>query len=188
MHNKDVIEAVDYLKHGRVILCPTDTIWGLSCNALDEHAIKKIIEIKHRPDNKSFIILVSSFDMLKFFIKNIPLIAYKLDQESDRPITLIYPDPINLPDILVNDENTIAVRLVRNDFCKDVINLLGAPIVSTSANISGSAAPIDFESIDIEIKNAVDYIVPIKYENIVSHQASRIVKIINENEYTIIRE
>ncbi len=188
MHNKDVIEAVDYLKHGKVILCPTDTIWGLSCNALDEHAIKKIIEIKHRPDNKSFIILVSSFDMLKIFVKKIPEIAYKIEQESDRPITIIYPDPVNLPDILVNDDNSIAVRLVRNDFCKNVINLLGGPIVSTSANISGSAAPINFESIDIEIKNAVDYIVPIKYENIVSHQASRIVKIINENEYTIIRE
>lgn len=188
MYNKDVIEAVDNLKNGKVILCPTDTIWGLSCNALDDHAIKKIIEIKHRPDNKSFIILVSSFDMLKHFVKNIPLIAYKLDQESNIPITIIYPDPVNLPKTLVNDDNSIAVRLVRNDFCKDVINLLGFPIVSTSANISGRSAPINFESIDMEIKNAVDYIVPVKYENITSHQASRIVKIINENEFTIIRE
>ena len=188
MFNKDVIETVDFLKKGKVILCPTDTIWGLSCNAFDENAIQKIIEIKHRPDNKNFIILVSSFDMLKKFVKNIPSLAFKIENESDKPVTIIYPDPVDLPGILINEDNTIAVRLVRHNFCKEVINLLKTPIVSTSANTSGNPSPINFENIDAAIKMAVDYIVTSRYENNSSHKASKIVKIINENEYTVIRE
>ena len=188
MYNKDVIETVNFLKQGKVILCPTDTIWGLSCNALDEKAIQKIIKIKHRPDNKNFIILVSSFDMLKKFVKNIPSLAFKIENESDKPVTIIYPDPVDLPGILINEDNTIAVRLVRHNFCKEVINLLKTPIVSTSANTSGNPSPINFENIDVAIKMAVDYIVTSRYENNSSHKASKIVKIINENEYTVIRE
>ena len=188
MYNKDVIETVNFLKQGKVILCPTDTIWGLSCNALEEKAIQKIIEIKHRPDNKNFIILVSSFDMLKKFVKNIPSLAFKIENESDKPVTIIYPDPVDLPNILINEDNTIAVRLVRHNFCKEVINLLKTPIVSTSANTSGNPSPINFENIDTAIKMAVDYIVPSRNENNSSHKASKIVKIINENEYTVIRE
>lgn len=188
MYNKDVIETVNFLKQGKVILCPTDTIWGLSCNALDEKAIQKIIKIKHRPDNKNFIILVSSFDMLKKFVKNIPSLAFKIENKSDKPVTIIYPDPVDLPGILINEDNTIAVRLVRHNFCKEVINLLKTPIVSTSANTSGNPSPINFENIDAVIKMAVDYIVPLRNENNSSHKASKIVKIINENEYTVIRE
>ena len=188
MYNKDVIGTVNFLKQGKVILCPTDTIWGLSCNALEEKAIQKIIEIKHRPDNKNFIILVSSFDMLKKFVKNIPSLAFKIENESDKPVTIIYPDPVDLPGILINEDNTIAVRLVRHNFCKEVINLLKTPIVSTSANTSGNPSPINFENIDAVIKMAVDYIVPLRNENNSSHKASKIVKIINENEYTVIRE
>ena len=188
---KEIIsETLDVLKKGGVILYPTDTVWGLGCDATNPEAVAKIYEIKHRSDSKALVLLASDMDMICRFVKEIPDIAVQLVEVNDRPMTIIYPGAIHgkapaegqkaesnwhlLAYNAVAEDDTVGIRIPDMDFCKNLIYKLGRPIVSTSANISGEPSPHKFADIPEEIKSAVDYIVEPKLENGATGQASQI--------------
>lgn len=202
---KEIIsETLDVLKKGGVILYPTDTVWGLGCDATNPEAVARIYEIKHRSDSKALVLLASDMDMICRFVKEIPDIAVQLVEVNDRPMTIIYPGAIHgkapakgqkaeanwhfLAYNAVAEDNTIGIRIPDMDFCKNLIYKLGRPIVSTSANISGEPSPHKFADIPEEIKSAVDYIVEPKLEKGATGQASQILKVGLDGEILIIRE
>ncbi|MDR1459416.1 MAG: L-threonylcarbamoyladenylate synthase, partial [Bacteroidales bacterium] len=142
--SEEIIRASNYLKKGSIILYPTDTIWGLGCDATNTVAIDKIFAIKRRRTSKSLLILLDEVDKLPLYLKHIPEIAWDLITHSNRPTTFIYKHVKNLPEKLIAQDGTIAIRIVRNEFCKRLISLFGKPIVSTSANVSGQPTPALF--------------------------------------------
>lgn len=157
---------IDLLNQGKVILYPTDTIWGLGCDALNTDAIKKIYKIKQREMDKPFIVLVSSIEMLKEYIKDIHPRLETLLLYHKRPLTIIYPKGKNIPSILMKNEK-IAIRVVKEPVIAKLIEIFGRPIVSTSANIAGTDFPKIFNEIDKKIIDAVDYTIKYKqYETV----------------------
>lgn len=182
-----VDETVECLKNGGVILYPTDTIWGLGCDATKPKAIEKIYKIKQRPENKSLIILLDQIEHLKDYVKEVPLFAEELIKKAENPLSIIYPNAKNLAKNVVAANGTICIRVTSNMFCKDVIKKFGKPITSTSANISQEKSPVFYTQISDDIKNSVDYIVDL-YQNIVNEpKASTIIKIELDGSYQIIR-
>ncbi|MCF0206643.1 MAG: threonylcarbamoyl-AMP synthase, partial [Bacteroidales bacterium] len=134
---KEIVEkSCEILKNSGIILYPTDTIWGIGCDACDEKAIAKIYSIKHRDAGKSMLILVDSIEMAEKYTANIPEIANQLIEAADRPLTIIYPKAKNLPQNLIAADGSIGIRIVNDTFCQEVIKMLGKPLVSTSANVS----------------------------------------------------
>ena len=187
-------ETLKALKEGAVILYPTDTVWGLGCDATNPEAVARIYEIKRRSDSKALVLLASDMDMICRYVKVIPDIAIQLVEVNDRPMTLIYPGAIHgqAPkpgEKAVADRHFLAYNAVADmDFCKNVIYKLGRPIVSTSANISGEPTPHKFADIPEEIKSAVDYIVEPRLEKGSTGQASQIIKVEVDGGLKIIRE
>ena len=188
MINEEVIKAYEFLKKGSVILCPTDTIWGLSCDATNTAAVNRIFTIKKRPSRKSFIILLDEAEKLPFYIERIPEIAWDLIGNATRPTTFIYEGVKNLPPKLVAADGTIAIRIVRNDFCKKLINLLGKPLVSTSANITGLPTPITFNQISQDIIKRVDYVVNPSTAVVEDTKPSTIIRFIDDYSFEVVRE
>ena len=184
--NIEITKTIDFLKKGKSILYPTDTVWGIGCDATDEDAVKNIYKIKKRNASKSLIILVDSIEMLEVIIKEIPKKVIRILNKSSKPTTIIYKNPVGIAPNCIAEDNTVAIRIVRDNFCQKLINQFKKPIVSTSANISGSKTPHNFGEIDVEIKKQVDYIVLLK-EHEQMNKASRIISLIND-EITIIRE
>lgn len=185
---KEVLkEAITILNSEGVILYPTDTVWGIGCDATNELAIKKVFKIKKRDESKSLVILVDSFQMLENYVNNIPLEAVKLLKNSTRPTTIIYNNPKGFAKNVIADDNTVAIRIVKEQFCQKLINEFGKPIVSTSANISNKPTPTSFKEIEPSILSAVDYIVNLK-QNEITNSPSKIVRITSEGELEIIRE
>ncbi len=178
---------LDNLKEGKTILYPTDTVWGLGCDATNEESVNKIYRIKNREESKSLIILVSSVDMLKEYIVKMPEKALDILKKAIKPTTIIYNAPKNLASNTIAKDNTIAIRIPKDDFCKKLIEKFGKPIVSTSANISGESTPKSFSEITEAIINSVDYVVDLHQEKR-SEKSSRILKINLKNEIEIIRE
>lgn len=170
-----------------VILYPTDTIWGIGCSAKDENAIQKIYEIKERSEEKSLIILVESERRLQELVE-VPALAWELIDLSEKPLTIIYDNPKNLPKKIIAQDNTIAIRLTKDEFCKRLINKINAPLVSTSANVSGEPSPANYSEISNKIKEKVDYIVPLRQEGKEKSQASSIIKLSVDGKVKIIRE
>lgn len=180
-------KAIQVLNNGGVILYPTDTIWGIGCDANNETAIKKVYSIKNRSNKKSLIILVPDKNLLLNYVKNVPCVAEKIIEEDQTPTTIIYQNPINLPNILIKN-NTIAIRVVKKHGINMLLTHFGKALTSTSANISDSTSPLYFEDIHDDIKNAVDYIIPktfIKHNT--TNKASQIIKINNDETIDIIR-
>lgn len=177
--------SVNYLKNGKVILYPTDTIWGIGGDATNKKVIEKIYEIKMRPKNLSFIILVDSLAMLKNYVERIPETTHKI-LSSPIPTTIIFPKAKNLVSELLGKDNSIAIRVVKSRFCQDLIQTFGKPIISTSANISGMSTPLDFRDVGINILNKVDYVVPLP-EWSGTKNPSRIIKVSVSGETQIIR-
>ncbi|MEG2337248.1 MAG: L-threonylcarbamoyladenylate synthase [Bacteroidales bacterium] len=184
----EIENCVKTLKNGGIILYPTDTIWGIGCDATDKNAISKIYRLKHREEDQSFIVLVSSQEQLKEYVHDIPPVAYDLMNAMDTPLTIIYPKGKNLAENVMGKDGSIAIRVVKNDFCCQLINELGKPIVSTSANISGEPSPLSFQSISKEIIKGVDHLVILSATHIEKTRASRIIKIEPSGMFTIIRE
>ncbi len=192
------------LREGGVILYPTDTVWGLGCDATDPAAVARIYEIKHRSDSKALVLLASDMDMICRYVKEIPDIAIQLVEVNDRPMTLIYPGAIHgkapaegetpvadkhfLAYNAVADDDTVGIRIPEMDFCKDLIFKLGRPIVSTSANISGEPTPVKFADVTEDIRNSVDYTVPSALEAGATGKSSQIIKVGTDGQVTIIRE
>jgi len=175
------------LQHKGVILYPTDTVWGIGCDATDKIAVEKIFKIKKRSESKSLIILVDSLEMLQRYIEEVPNIILKTLESFHKPTTVIYKKPKRLANNVIASDNTVAIRVVQDIFCKELIKQFGKPIVSTSANHSGKPTPKSFKEIELSILNAVDYVVNLhQYKK--TNSSSRIVNINEEGEIVIIRE
>ena len=155
----EIEAALAILKKGGLILYPTDTVWGIGCDATNPDAIEKVYALKQRHESKSLICLVSDFKMLNQFVENIPEVAYDILKYAAKPTTIVYDDPIRVAENLVAEDNTLAIRVVQDDFCKQLIRRFRKPIVSSSANISGEATPASFSEISGSIKDGVDHIV-----------------------------
>ena len=185
---EEVKAAVETLKAGGVILYPTDTVWGLGCDATNEAAVQRIYEIKQRADSKSLITLVANADMLGKYVKVIPEVAINLLEVNDKPMTIIYPDAMGLAPNVVAEDGTAGIRIPMNDFCVEVIRRFHKPIVSTSANISGQPAPAFYEDIPMEIIDAADWVADPYLEEGATGEPSQIIHVGLHGEIKIIRE
>ena len=156
---EDIQECLQILKTGGVILYPTDTIWGIGCDATDAKAVDKIFQLKKRPDEKAMIVLVAEEkDVLKY-VANADLRVFDYLQQNSKPVTVVYEGALGFADNIVAGDGSIAIRICKDDFCRQLIKRFRRPIVSTSANISGAPAPKTFREITDEIKKGVDHIV-----------------------------
>ena len=189
-------EALRTLREGGTILYPTDTVWGLGCDATNAAAVARIFEIKRRADSKSLVLLASDLDMVAKYVKEIPDIAIDLVEVNDAPMTIIYPgvictetgDKWHLAASAVAADGTVGIRIPLMDWCKQLVFKLGRPIVSTSANISGEPTPQRFSDIPQEIKDAVDFVVPPSVDTQSTGRASQILKVGLRGEIEIIRK
>jgi L-threonylcarbamoyladenylate synthase len=183
----EVEKALQILRAGGVILYPTDTIWGIGCDATNEKAIGLIYDIKKREDSKSMIILVADErDVLQYVAAPDPHV-FDFVEEQTRPVTIIFEHALGLPDNLVAEDGSIAIRIVRDEFCRHLIKRLRKPIVSTSANISGQASPKNFSEVPDEIKTVVSHIVKWRQDDTTLAQPSQIIKWNNDGTRTVIR-
>lgn len=157
--NQEIQKCIEILKKGGIILYPTDTVWGIGCDATNESAVKRIFEIKKREDSKSLITLVCNDRMLQQYVYEVPELAWDIIDLSTKPTTIIYPKGKNLASNAIAEDGSIGIRLIKNDFCNNLIYKLNKPIISTSANISGESTPLNFSNISEDIKSNVDYIV-----------------------------
>ncbi len=196
-------EALDALRKGGVILYPTDTIWGIGCDATDPDAVHRVFEIKRRPDAKSLVLLASDLDMVARYIRKIPDIAIDLVEVNDKPMTIIYPgavcstapveggpvvkDRYLLAYNTVAEDGSVGIRIPLTGFCRELVRRLGRPLVSTSANISGEPSPKSFKDIPEEIRSAVDYTVSPSLDRDSTGLASQIIKLGLDGEVEIIR-
>lgn len=151
-------KAIEALKNGQTILYPTDTVWGLGCDATNPDAVERLIKLKNRPADKSFIILLDNDLKLNRYVKEVPDIAWDLIEHSTKPTTIIYPTGYNLANNVLNQNGSIAVRIVKEGPCHDLLKKFGKPIVSTSANISNEPNPKNFKEISPAVLEQVDYI------------------------------
>lgn len=184
----EIEKCKDLLLQGKVILYPTDTIWGLGCDATNEEAVKRIFKIKQRIEGKSMLVLLDKSDRLPLYVKRIPLIAWDLVNETVRPTTFIYPEGCNVAPSVISADGSLAIRLVSNKFCKQLIGSLGRPIVSTSANISGTPAPQLFADIAKEVIDQVDYVVPEQFADSTDYKPSRLIKFMDDYNFVVVRE
>jgi L-threonylcarbamoyladenylate synthase len=183
----EVNNTIKILIEGGVILYPTDTIWGIGCDATNDEAVKKIFRIKAREDSKSLIILVDSDTMLARYVKEIPAIAFELIDVSDKPLTIIYPGAKNISPFIPAEDGSVGIRICNEPFCNELIRRFRKPIVSTSANLSGIASPTCFEDIDEKIIQAVDYVVDYRREDRQKKNPSSVIKIEASGVIKIIR-
>jgi L-threonylcarbamoyladenylate synthase len=185
---QEVQNAVDVLKKGGIILYPTDTVWGIGCDAINAEAIDKIYKLKQRAESKSMLVLVDNFNRIGKYIREVPMLANDLVELAESPLTIIYPDAINLPENLIADDGSIGIRVCRHAFCQQLIYRLGRPIVSTSANISGTNSPKRLNEVSKEISEQVDFIVNQKFEGHPTLRPSSIIKLGVKGEVEVIRE
>lgn len=178
---KEINNAISVLNNGGIILYPTDTIWGIGCDATNEEAIARVFQIKKRVNSKALISLVANHEQLKNITGYIPSIDI-----TSKPTTIIYPSVINLNKRILAEDGSAAIRIVQDNFCKQLINQFGKAIVSTSANISGADSPRKFSEITKEIKNNVDYIVDLHHKKLMTNP-SRILIIEKDGGITKIR-
>ncbi|MBN1462211.1 MAG: threonylcarbamoyl-AMP synthase [Paludibacteraceae bacterium] len=183
----DLKNAVSILQQGGVILYPTDTIWGLGCDATNEKAVQRIFEIKKRIDTKAMLVLLDSAAKIQTYVSEMPEIAWDLIELSEKPLTIIYPQAKNLASNLVGEDKSIGIRITRELFSKSLCERFRKPIVSTSANLSGEKSPLNFSDISDEIISKVDYVVKYKQEEICDNAPSSIIKIDSGNVIKIIR-
>ncbi len=186
--NEDIQKALEVLRSGGLILYPTDTIWGIGCDATNETAIEKVYQLKGRSRDKSLIVLLENDVKLASYVKEIPDVAYQLIEYADKPLTIVYSDAKNLAPNLIADDGSIAIRIVKHPFCEQLLQRFRKPIVSTSANISGEASPKTFADIPEQIKERVDYIVQYGQEDTSPKQASTIMKLDPSGAFHFIRK
>lgn len=193
-------KALEVLRSGGVILYPTDTVWGIGCDATDPAAVAKVYEIKKRADSKSLVLLASDMDMICRYVKEVPEMAVQLVEVNDKPMTIIYPGAVAgengnmkadrrcLAFNTVAEDGTVGIRIPMMDFCQQLVAKFGRPIVSTSANISGEPTPKKFAEITDAIREAVDYIVDPSLEKASTGTASSIIKVGLDYSIEIIRK
>lgn len=184
---KDIQNSLKVLRKGGIILYPTDTIWGIGCDATKKEAVDQIFRIKKRSDAKSLLVLLDNPEKLYNYVKEIPEIAWDLIKVSDQPLTIIYPGGMNLAPGIFHSDGTVGIRITGDKFCKELIRQLGNPIISTSANISGESSPSTYMDISEKIKSGVDYIVKWRQDDTVRKTPSAVLKLGLKGEIEIIR-
>lgn len=184
---EEVRKTLEVLKNGGVVLYPTDTVWGIGCDATNAEAVQRIYEIKKRADNKSMLVLLDDAGKIASYA-DVPDIALDLIEVADKPTTIIYPNAKRLAANLVAEDGTIGIRISREEFTQSLIFRFNRPVVSTSANISGEPSPHFFDEISDEIKAAVDYVVDYRQNDHKPAQPSSIIKLGMGGEIQIIRK
>jgi L-threonylcarbamoyladenylate synthase len=187
MHD-DLKKALGILKAGGVILYPTDTIWGIGCDATNPEAVQKIYEIKKREDSKSMLVLMENPALLERYIDDVPEVAWDLVEISTTPLTVIYRNAKNLATNLIAEDGSVGIRFTKEKFTSQLLQRLRKPLVSTSANISGEASPAIFDEISDEIKDAVDYVVEYRQDDISLAKPSSIIKLGSGGKIDILRK
>lgn len=185
MMNLDIEKSISFLAQGKTILCPTDTIWGISCDAENFDAVEKIYAIKQREKSKSLIVLVADLQMLQRYVETIPQKAIELIENTQKPLSIIYPKAKNLASNISAENGSVAIRIVQDGFCKKMIQEYGKAIVSTSANFSGQATALHFNQIDTALIQKIDYVVKTQ-ENTLENKSSKIV-LLKDDAIEIIR-
>lgn len=190
MNNKmeeEIKKAVQVLKNGGIMVYPTDTIWGIGCDATNAKAVKRIYQLKKRHGEKTFIVLLNDKNQLTDYVDNIPEIVWDLLDSYRKPLTIIYNHAKNLAKNLIRDDNTIAIRITNDEFSNRVIEAFGKPIVSTSANFSGDVNPLTFNMISGSILDGVDHVVQLHQNSMNEVKPSTIIKFHENGEFEIIR-
>ncbi len=186
-YNDDLHRAVEVMQQGGVILYPTDTIWGIGCDACNEAAVKRVFEIKRRSDAKALITLVDSEAKLQFYVREVPDVAWQLIDAADKPLTIVYDGARNLAPSLIATDGSVGIRLTHEPFSNRLCQRMKRAIVSTSANISGQPSPRSFDEISDEIKQAVDYVCTSRRDERENPPASNIIKLGEGGLFKIIR-
>jgi len=185
--NVEIKNTVKKLLDGGVIVYPTDTIWGVGCDATNEKAVAKVFKLKQRTEAKSLIILVDGMEMLQKYIKKFPTKVTCVLAGTSRPTSVIYKNPKDLAKNVIAADNTVAIRIANDEFCQNLIKKFGKPIVSTSANYSGKASPKCFDEIDRSILDKVDYVVNLHREE-KQNRSSQLVKISDNGKIEFLRK
>ena len=183
----EIENCIAVLKKGGLILYPTDTVWGIGCDATNPEAVEKVFKLKQRSDEKSLICLVYDFRMLNEYVENVPEVAYDILKFAKKPTTIIYDDPIRVAENIIAADNSLAIRVTKDEFCKKMIQRFRKPLVSTSANISGEKTPQSYSEIDPLILEGVDYVVNLYHEK-KSGKPSSIIKLKNDGSVKVIRQ
>ncbi len=188
MIENDIKACLKVLDEGGIILYPTDTVWGIGCDAGNEKAVSKIYALKSRNEEKSMIILLADEEDIRDYTNQEQLTIYDYIKGIVKPVTVIYNDAKNLAKNLVNKDGSIGIRIVKDDFCRQLIRAFGKPIVSTSSNVSGYPPPLVFADIDIKIKDGVDYIVQHRQDDDEPGVPSTVIKLHEDGTYEIVRQ
>ncbi len=185
--SKDIAEAVRVMKKNGVIIYPTDTIWGIGCDATNEKAVEKIFKIKKRPSAKSLIILLDTEEKLQLLMNKVPDVAISLINQVTSPLTIIYSGVCGLAKSVYASDGTVGIRITRDPFCRELCRALDKPLISTSANISGYDYPLVFRDMDHELIKKADYVVEYGRNEVKQIKPSTIVRLKNNWEYEILR-
>lgn len=186
--DEDIRNALDVLRRGGVILYPTDTVWGIGCDATDEAAVARVFALKRRADSKAMLTLIDSTAKLQGYVDEVPDVAYDLIEMSEKPLTIIYSGAKNLAPNLLGDDGSVGIRVTNERFSKRLCERFRKPIVSTSANISGEPAPRTFAEISDEVKAAVDYVCTTRRDETAAAKPSSIIKLGAHGEVKVIRQ
>jgi L-threonylcarbamoyladenylate synthase len=183
----NIKKAIEVLKQGGIILYPTDTVWGIGCDATNDAAVKKLYNLKQKEEGASLLILVSDTNMIYRYVQAVPDIAIQLVEISDKPLTVVFPNACGVSSAITAPDGSVGIRLVNHEYCNSLIRALRRPLVSTSANISGMPAPRSFSEISKAVIEGVDYVVDVKYAGKMTGKPSSIIKIGSSGEVKIIR-
>lgn len=187
MLKDEVNKALEVLRSGGIILYPTDTIWGIGCDASNEEAVNRVYQLKGRSESKSLIILLDTDAKLLSYVREVPEMAYDLIEFAEHPLTIIYSGAKNLAPNVINEDGSVGIRIVRHQFCGQLIQRFRKPIVSTSANVSGNPSPKNFSEIDEEIIKGVDYVVNLEQDDNTSKRPSTIMKLEPNGQFSFLR-
>ncbi len=184
---EQIEKALEVLGSGGIILYPTETVWGLGCDATNAEAVRKIYDLKQREDNKAMIVLVREAGDVARYVRDVPEVAWQLLEVNDKPLTLILDEGCGVASNLLPPEKTIAIRVTSNEFCKALLRKFRRPLVSTSANISGEPTPKTFGDISQRVKDGVDFVVDSSYARGATGESSSIIKLSLSGEFKILR-
>ncbi|HWD87893.1 MAG TPA: L-threonylcarbamoyladenylate synthase [Mucilaginibacter sp.] len=187
MLRDEVANALKVVQEGGIILYPTDTIWGIGCDATNTEAIKKIFRLKQRDEAKSMIILLDTENKLESYVREVPAIAYNLIEYAENPLTLVMPGAKNISPALISEDGSVGIRVAKHEFCQQLIQRLRKPLVSTSANISGKPSPQNFNEVDQEIIDGVDYVVDLEQHSTELKKPSTIMRLQPDGRFEFLR-
>ena len=187
LQEADITQCLKVLSDGGLILYPTDTVWGIGCDATNAEAVQRVYALKQRDDSKALIVLIDNADHLDHYVVNVPMIARELIDVAVKPLTIIYEGAYNLAPNVLGDEDSVGIRIPNDEFCHRLCERFGKPIVSTSANVSGAPTAKTFADIDAAIIQGVDYAVEYRRDDKTSHQPSNIILLSRDGTFKLIR-